>query len=58
MTQYLLKTIIPALLIIGCRDNQDKIHDNSGSSVTVNSLNDMNKTYKNIHIMAKPDSLQ
>lgn len=58
MTQYFLKIIFPALLIIGCRNNQEnKINDNSQPSVTVNSSHGKNKTYKNIHIMAKPDSI-
>lgn len=58
MTQYFLKIIFPALLILGCKNNQEnKSNDNSKSSVTVNSSDDKNKIYKKIHIMAKPDSI-
>jgi len=57
MTQYSFKIIFLALLIIGCRNNQNKINNNSKSSVTVNSSKDKNQPYKNIHIMAKPDSI-
>src|ERR1044071_5051156 len=56
MTQYFLKIIFPVLLILGCKNNQEnKSNDNSKSSVTVNSRNGNDKSYKNIHIMAKPD---
>ena len=58
MNQSFLKIILPALLIIGCKDNsENKSNDDSKSSVTANSSKDTNKIYKNIHIMAKPDSI-
>lgn len=58
MTQYFLKIIIPALLILGCKNNQEnKSNDNSKSSVTVTLSDDKNKIYKKIHIQAKPDSI-
>ena len=58
MKQYILKIIIPALFIIGCKDNvENKSNENSKSSVTANLSNDTTKIYKNIHIMAKPDSI-
>ena len=58
MKQYFLKIIILALFIIGCKDNvENKSNENSKSSVTANLSNDTTKIYKNIHIMAKPDSI-
>ena len=58
MKQYFLKIIILALFIIGCKDNvENKSNENSKPSVSANSSNDTNKIYKNIHIMAKPDSI-
>ena len=58
MKQSFLKIIIPALFIIGCKGNsENKSKDDFKSSVTTNSSNDTNKIYKNIHIMAKPDSI-
>ena len=59
MTQYFLKIIIPTLLIVACQNNQqNKDNDNSkSSSVTVDSSNNKDNTHKNIHIMAKPDSI-
>jgi len=58
MKNYILKIIIPALLLAGCKDNtENKSNDNTKSSVTANSSNYTNKIYKNIHIMAKPDSI-
>lgn len=58
MRQFILKIIIPALFFIGCKGNtENKSKDDSKSSVTLNSPKDANKIYKNIHIMAKPDSI-
>lgn len=58
MKQYFLIIIIPALFIIGCKDNsENKSNDDSKSTVTANSSKDANKISKNIHIMAKPDSI-
>lgn len=58
MKQSILKIIIPALLIIGCKGHsENKSNNDSKSSVTAHSSKDMNKIYKNIHIMAKPDSI-
>ena len=58
MTQCFLKIIFPALLVLSCKNNQgNNKNDNSKSLVTVNSSSGKNKTYKNIHIMAKPDSI-
>ena len=58
MNQSFLKIILPAILIIGCKDNsQNKSNHESRSSVTADSPKDANKIYKNIHIMAKPDSI-
>lgn len=58
MKNYILKIIIQALLLAGCKDNtENKSNDNTKSSVTANSANDTNKIYKNIHIKAKPDSI-
>ena len=58
MKQSFIKIIIPALLIIGCKDkSENKSSDDFKSSVTANSSKEANKIYKNIHIMAKPDSI-
>ena len=58
MRQYFLKIIILALFIIGCKDStENKSNDNSKPSATANLSKDTTKIYKNIHIMAKPDSI-
>ena len=45
-------------MIIGCKDNsENKSNDDSKSSVKANSSEAKNEIYKNIHIMAKPDSI-
>lgn len=58
MKRYILKIIIPALLLAGCKDNTKNENDkNTKSSATTNSSSDTNKIYKNIHIKATPDSI-
>ena len=58
MNQSFLKIILPALLIIGCKNNsENKSNDASKSSITKNLSKDTNKIYKNIRVMAKPDSI-
>lgn len=58
MNQSFLKIIIAALFMIGCKDKvKNKNNDDPKYSVTANSSKDGNKTYKDIHIMAKPDSI-
>ena len=50
--------IIPVLLIAGCKDKtENKNNDTSNSAVTAQSSNDKKEIRKNIHIMAKPDSI-
>src|SRR5258706_8095991 len=58
MKNYFLKIIIPVLLIAGCKDKtENKNNDTSNSTVTAGSSNDKKEIRKNIHIMAKPDSI-
>ncbi len=58
MKKYILKIIIPALLLAGCKDNtKNENNKNTKSSTTTNSSSDTNKIYKNIYIKATPDSI-
>src|SRR4051812_12424349 len=53
--KFFLKIVILVLLLVGCKER--KSDNNAKPSVTINSSGDMNKSFKNIHIMAKPDSI-
>jgi ureidoacrylate peracid hydrolase len=58
MKQYILRIIIALLFITGCKENtENKSGDDSKSAVATNAHGDTNKIYKNIHILAKPDSI-
>lgn len=58
MKQYFLRIFIPTLLIVACQNNQEnKNNGNPKSSVAVSPSNAKDNTFKNIHIMAKPDSI-
>lgn len=57
MKQSFLKIIIPTLFILGCKDNSENKSNNDFKSTTFNASKDANRIYKNIHIMAKPDSI-
>ncbi len=58
MRKIFIKILIPALLFTACKDNtENKNNGNSDSTVTTKSSTDKNKIHKNIHIMAKPDSI-
>jgi ureidoacrylate peracid hydrolase len=58
MKQPFLKIIISVLFITGCKDStKSKSNNDPRASVTANLLKDANKIYKNIYIMAKPDSI-
>lgn len=58
MKQYFLIIISLSILSIGCKENVNiENNDNSKFPIIANSSNDTNMIYKNIHIMAKPDSI-
>ena len=58
MKQYFLTTIILALFIIECKSKvENKSNEDSKSSISANSSNGISKIFKNIHVMAKPDSI-
>jgi ureidoacrylate peracid hydrolase len=58
MEKHFLKIIVPILLIAGCNDKTENKNNNaSNSAVTAQSSNEKKEICKNIHIMAKPDSI-
>ena len=58
MKKYFLKIIIAVLLLTSCKDNtENKNNDKTDSGEIAKSSTDKNKIHKNIHIMAKPDSI-
>src|SRR5688572_6158444 len=56
MKQHILNIIIPVIFVTGCNAKEENKRIDE-SPITVNSSNENNKIYKNIHIMAKPDSI-
>ncbi len=58
MKKLFIRMLIPAFLFTACRDNTEtKSNGNIPSNVTPKSSTDKNRIHKNIHIMAKPDSI-
>jgi ureidoacrylate peracid hydrolase len=56
--KYCLKITIAVLLLVSCKSNtENKSNDNADSVVTAKSSNSKTESYRNIHIMAKPDSI-
>ena len=58
MKKYFYGIIIAVLLFASCKDNtENKNNGISDSTVTANSSTDKKEIHKNIHVMAKPDSI-
>jgi ureidoacrylate peracid hydrolase len=58
MKKLFIRILIPALLFTACRGNtENKNYDKTDSVEIAKSSTDKNKIHKNIHIMAKPDSI-
>ncbi len=58
MKKYFIQLIILTLLFASCKSNtQNKSNDITDSAVTAKSSTDTSEVHKNIHIMAKPDSI-
>ncbi len=58
MKQNILVTLIPVIFLTGCNAKKENASiDDSKSPAIANSSSETNKIYKNIHMMAKPDSI-
>jgi ureidoacrylate peracid hydrolase len=58
MKKYFFEIIIAGVLLASCKDNtENKNNGITDSTVTVKSSTDKIETHKNIHIMAKPESI-
>jgi ureidoacrylate peracid hydrolase len=58
MKKYFYEITIAVLLLASCKDNtKNKNNGISNSTATANSSTDKNEIHKNIHVMAKPDSI-
>ena len=58
MKKYFYGITIAILLLASCKDNtENKKNSISNSTLTANSSTDKNEIHKNIHLMAKPDSI-
>ena len=57
MTKYFIVTFLSAFLFAGCKNNQKNKTVTANASETISAPKNTNKTFKNIHIQAKPDSI-